>query len=472
MATLPPSPPSPTTPTPQIAGSKIFPSSPQFPNNLPETTVKTESPASIKEKNPCSTEPSSAVSITITIPSHSRWFSFGEIHATERRMLPEFFERKSPLKNPSLYLYYRDFIIRRFRENPSRKITFTEVRKAIVGDVGSVRRVFDFLETWGLINYTASEKQVKALLEEKERRTTEEGAKKLLGSAKSLCTSCKTDCNIVCFATEKVPELVLCARCFVRGSFKGGLTHADFKRIDVGGNADDKKRDWTDKDVLHLLEALLLYRDDWKRVAEHVGGGKSEKDCVKRFIQLPFAEQFMEKSVECDFEDSVQKSSPSLSPLLDASNPIMSQVAFLATVAGSSIVEAASRAAIAALDEVDGNNSRLETTDKYGDGKVLSEDQDSVISEAKVLLTKERHDVKESLSQIVGVQMKRMLEKIIHFENLELLMEREWLQLEHLRNLLFVDQLNLMQQRSRSKLDDGGKISFDASSQAETSTGP
>ncbi|XP_078438265.1 switch subunit 3 isoform X2 [Wolffia australiana] len=440
MATLPPSPPSPTTPTPQIAGSKIFPSSPQFPNNLPETTVKTESPASIKEKNPCSTEPSSAVSITITIPSHSRWFSFGEIHATERRMLPEFFERKSPLKNPSLYLYYRDFIIRRFRENPSRKITFTE--------------------------------QVKALLEEKERRTTEEGAKKLLGSAKSLCTSCKTDCNIVCFATEKVPELVLCARCFVRGSFKGGLTHADFKRIDVGGNADDKKRDWTDKDVLHLLEALLLYRDDWKRVAEHVGGGKSEKDCVKRFIQLPFAEQFMEKSVECDFEDSVQKSSPSLSPLLDASNPIMSQVAFLATVAGSSIVEAASRAAIAALDEVDGNNSRLETTDKYGDGKVLSEDQDSVISEAKVLLTKERHDVKESLSQIVGVQMKRMLEKIIHFENLELLMEREWLQLEHLRNLLFVDQLNLMQQRSRSKLDDGGKISFDASSQAETSTGP
>lgn len=106
-------------------------------------------------------------------------------------------------------MYYRDFIVRRFRENPARKITFTEVRRSLVGDVGSVRRVFDFLETWGLINYTGSEKQgAKAGVEDKEKRGTDEGTANGLGVVKSFCTTCKSECNIVCFATEKVSSLI------------------------------------------------------------------------------------------------------------------------------------------------------------------------------------------------------------------------------------------------------------------------
>lgn len=68
--------------------------------------------------------------------------------------MPEFFEGKSASKNPTVYKYYRDAIVKKFRSNPSRKLTFTEVRRWLVGDVGSIRRVFDFLETWGLINYS------------------------------------------------------------------------------------------------------------------------------------------------------------------------------------------------------------------------------------------------------------------------------------------------------------------------------
>ena len=56
------------------------------------------------------------------------------------------------------------------------------------------------------------------------------------------------------------------------------------------------------------------------------------------------------------------------------------------------------------------------------------------------------------------------MEKIVHFEELELLLEREWLQMQHLRNLLFADQLNFLQQRSRSKLEDGAdKMTVEAS---------
>ncbi|CAA7407253.1 unnamed protein product [Spirodela intermedia] len=389
MAAPPPQSPSPATPTPAAPSPGSQSSSAPLPSHgLTQAAVKNEAPTtnSAKEKSPSSLgssakEPASAsVHTAIAVPSHSRWFSFGEIHATERRILPEFFDGKSPSKNPSLYMYYRDFIVRRFRENPARKISFTEVRRSLVGDVGSVRRVFDFLETWGLINYTGSEKQgAKGGVEDKEKRGTDEGAGNGLGAVKSFCTTCKSECNIVCFATEKVPDLILCARCFVRGSFRGGLTHADFKRVDVSSSSEEKKRDWTDKDVLHLLEALLLFGDDWKKVAEHVGGGKSERDCVMRFIRLPFAEQFVEPlgsqtyaqyHQEDDHGDTktgggnvVQSSALKqmrLSPLADASNPIMSQVAFLATIAGSEIAEAASKAAIAALDEVNGDGSLLE----------------------------------------------------------------------------------------------------------------
>ncbi|CAA6670201.1 unnamed protein product [Spirodela intermedia] len=422
-------------------------------------------------------EPASAsVHTAIAVPSHSRWFSFGEIHATERRILPEFFDGKSPSKNPSLYMYYRDFIVRRFRENPARKISFTEVRRSLVGDVGSGARVFDFLETWGLINYTGSEKQGQRVawrIRRRGGRMREQATG--WGAVKSFCTTCKSECNIVCFATEKVPDLILCARCFVRGSFRGGLTHADFKRVDVSSSSEEKKRDWTDKDSCHLLE----------KVAEHVGGGKSERDCVMRFIRLPFAEQFVEP-LRWNVVQSSALKQMRLSPLADASNPIMSQVAFLATIAGSEIAEAASKAAIAALDEVNGDGSLLEDVRDSGaidgdaddDHKMSKGQEAAVIGEARALLEKEQHNIEESslglwrfrfhnsslserhessnhrfplMALALAMQMKEMLEKIIHFEELELLMEREWLQLQHLKTLLFVDQLNFLQQRSRPK---------------------
>lgn len=58
-------------------------------------------------------------------------------------------------RTPKIYKEYRDFIINKYREEPSRKLTFTEVRKSLVGDVTFLHKVFIFLENWGLINYGA-----------------------------------------------------------------------------------------------------------------------------------------------------------------------------------------------------------------------------------------------------------------------------------------------------------------------------
>lgn len=123
--------------------------------------------------------------------------------------------------------------------------------------------------------------------------------------------------------------MTLCARCYVRCNYRVGLSSSDFKRVEI---SDEGKTDWVDKETLQLLEAVLHYGDDWKKVAEHVTG-RNAKECAARFIKLPFGEQFNgpPESAEVDTELDLQNPTmPNkrihLSPLADASNPIMAQV--------------------------------------------------------------------------------------------------------------------------------------------------
>lgn len=70
--------------------------------------------------------------------------------------MKEYFDGSSISRTPKTYKEYRDFIISKYREDPSRKLTFTEVRKSLVGDVSLLHKVFNFLEKWGLINFSAN----------------------------------------------------------------------------------------------------------------------------------------------------------------------------------------------------------------------------------------------------------------------------------------------------------------------------
>ncbi|KAM1057609.1 hypothetical protein ACFX13_031631 [Malus domestica] len=141
----------------------------------------------------------------IHVLSYSSWFSPYYIHHCEVRFLPEFFDSRSPSKNPSLYEYYHNTIITESRAvNPSLKLTFTEPRKSLVGDISSVRRVFDFLEAWGLINYVPSALNKPLKWEDSSKAadvSSNEGGESLVGGAKEspkkkTCNGCKFICSI------------------------------------------------------------------------------------------------------------------------------------------------------------------------------------------------------------------------------------------------------------------------------------
>ncbi|KAJ8607342.1 hypothetical protein MRB53_040360 [Persea americana] len=89
----------------------------------------------------------------IILPSYSTWFDMRDIHALEKKALPEFFNARNRSKTPAVYKDYRDFMINTYRLNPSEYLTFTACRRNLAGDVCAIMRVHAFLEQWGLINY-------------------------------------------------------------------------------------------------------------------------------------------------------------------------------------------------------------------------------------------------------------------------------------------------------------------------------
>ncbi|GFP87194.1 swi/snf complex subunit swi3b [Phtheirospermum japonicum] len=440
--TTPPPKPSPelSSPNPQLPPSafRLHPPLPPLPPPPPPPPPRLPSlPAFLNQTLTRFTSPAILV----------RWFSWNGIHECEARFVPEFFDGRSPSKNPRVYKYYRNAIIRRFRENPNRKITFTEVRKTIVGDVGSIRRVFDFLEAWGLINYAGSTKpQLK--WEDKETKSTAAAAGQggdstsagadASAAKKRVCNGCKTPCTFACFASDK-HDMTLCARCYVRSSYRVGLNSSDFKRVEIGEEA---KTDWSDKETLQLLEGVMRYGDDWKKVAEHVSG-RSVKECVARFIKLPFGEQFdgPPESAEVDTELSLQNVTKRmcLSPLADASNPIMAQAAFLSTLSGVDVAEVAARAAVTALSDVGDRKRRASNGDKPS----LMEEEEAALVEAKSQLDKEEEELEKAVSGI-ATQTQEIEDKIVEYEEFDLEMERKRQEFQQLQNRLFVDQLTLL----------------------------
>ncbi len=56
---------------------------------------------------------------------------------------------------PQAYKEARNFIINKYREDTSRRLSFAEVRAGLEGDAGGLQRIYSFLDHWGLINYQA-----------------------------------------------------------------------------------------------------------------------------------------------------------------------------------------------------------------------------------------------------------------------------------------------------------------------------
>ncbi|KAL6882550.1 hypothetical protein ACP4OV_011240 [Aristida adscensionis] len=268
-----------------------------------------------------------------TIPASSGWFRWDGIHEAERRALPEFFGGAggagfgTATRNPRIYREYRDFIIAKYREDPARRLTFTEVRRSLVGDVTLLRKLFAFLDSSGLINFSATSSRpagqpqeagvvVEApvglqvtprppasfFAEEKRRGGGENGFRlppltsysdvfgEWMPGKAPICGYCSEECKDGDCETRE-DGFKVCTNC--------SKTNNDNKE-EATKSPDDKKESmrnhassaWTDAETLLLLEGVLKHGDDWDLIAQHVRT-KNKSECIARLIQLPFGEHML-----------------------------------------------------------------------------------------------------------------------------------------------------------------------------------
>ncbi|ROL50670.1 SWI/SNF complex subunit SMARCC2 [Anabarilius grahami] len=273
----------------------------------------------------------------IIIPSYAAWFDYNSVHAIERRALPEFFNGKNKSKTPEIYLAYRNFMIDTYRLNPQEYLTSTACRRNLAGDVCAIMRVHAFLEQWGLINYQV----------DSESRPTPMGPPPtshfhvLADTPSSLvplqpkASQTSSSQQMLSFP-DKVKDKPADLQNF------GLRTDVYSKKSGPvkNKNAASATREWTDQETLLLLEGLEMYKDDWNKVSEHVGS-RTQDECILHFLRLPIEDPYLE-----DTSSSLGPLAYQPIPFSQAGNPVMSTVAFLASVVDPRVASAAAKSAL------------------------------------------------------------------------------------------------------------------------------
>ncbi|XP_060620091.1 SWI/SNF complex subunit SMARCC2 isoform X5 [Anolis sagrei] len=305
----------------------------------------------------------------IIIPSYAAWFDYNSVHAIERRALPEFFNGKNKSKTPEIYLAYRNFMIDTYRLNPQEYLTSTACRRNLAGDVCAIMRVHAFLEQWGLINYQVDAEsrptpmgppptshfhvladtpsglvplQPKTPQGRQTDSDTKAGRKSkeiedlvtetVKGKPEMQTTASQQMLNFPDKSKEKPPDMQ-----------NFGLRTDMYTKKNVPSKskaAASATREWTEQETLLLLEALEMYKDDWNKVSEHVGS-RTQDECILHFLRLPIEDPYLE-----DSEASLGPLAYQPIPFSQSGNPVMSTVAFLASVVDPRVASAAAKSAL------------------------------------------------------------------------------------------------------------------------------
>ncbi|XP_039593648.1 SWI/SNF complex subunit SMARCC1 isoform X2 [Polypterus senegalus] len=277
----------------------------------------------------------------IIIPSYAAWFDYNCIHEIERRALPEFFNGKNKSKTPEIYLAYRNFMIDTYRLNPQEYLTSTSCRRNLTGDVCAVMRVHAFLEQWGLINYQVDTDSRPLPMGPPPTphfnvlADTPSGLVPLHHRAPQVPAS-QQMLNFPEKAKEKPTDL---QNFGLRTDIYSKKTLNKSKGASAG-------REWTEQETLLLLEALEMYKDDWNKVSEHVGS-RTQDECILHFLRLPIEDPYLENS-----DASLGPLAYQPVPFSQSGNPVMSTVAFLASVVDPRVAAAAAKAALEEFSRV------------------------------------------------------------------------------------------------------------------------
>nr|CAG8481149.1 766_t:CDS:2 [Entrophospora candida] len=402
----------------------------------------------------------------IVIPSYAAWFDMAKIHNIEKKSLPEFFNKKNKSKNPTVYKEYRDFIINAYRLNPSEYLTVTACRRNLAGDVCAIIRVHAFLEQWGLINYQVDQDTRPSSVAPPFTGHFVITADAPRGLQPYLP---KVDCTQSRYHSLKNGKLDLCLNCYSSGHYPTSMHSGDFLKMDEAQFKHAQDEEWTEQETLALLEGIELYEDDWHKIAEHVGT-RTRDQCILHFLEFPIEDPL--NGAKMSKLGPLQYQRMSFS---QADNPVLSVVAYLASIVSPNVAAAAAKSAIKELPSplpssssaVVAKNNNSETNPKESnesndvnhdtqtieegrigdivDGEIKVKNEDAMDTEVATEPKQDYEDreIQRLVNKVIKNQLKKLELKLQQFDELENVIENERKEIEKQRQLLYLERLTL-----------------------------
>eukprot|EP01006_Ploeotia_vitrea_P035513 TRINITY_DN65895_c14_g1_i1.p1 TRINITY_DN65895_c14_g1~~TRINITY_DN65895_c14_g1_i1.p1 ORF type:complete len:699 (+),score=109.99 TRINITY_DN65895_c14_g1_i1:70-2166(+) len=345
--------PSPITPSSDIGGAAgQMPPPPARSPAAPATLLRTTADASaqlLHEQQRLSAD----ARPSITVPVFAQWYRDDRIHPIEVEAFPEFFpdpqQPSNSCNNEATYRSYRDFMINVYRSTPNRYLTATEARVRLNGDASVIIRLHEFLEHWGLINHGHPE-------------TSQVSSWELAPSAYPIVWDTPTGIK---------PNDAVSYQDYVKK-----------KQAKMNPEAESEKS-WSDTELRKLLEAIEKHPENpnWNEVAKQVGGNHTAEDCLLHFLRLPIQDPFLDPPlINPGFAHKLpplpEQDTPGPSPAFSSApspafslassapspgilpapftkhnnpNPVLSSIAFLASLVSPAVANAAAAAALKEL---------------------------------------------------------------------------------------------------------------------------
>lgn len=312
---------------------------------------------------------------TIVLPSYSIWFNMKKIHNVEKESLPEFFNSSHPSKSPKIYLNYRNFMINSYRINPNEYLTLTSCRRNLVGDVGTLMRVYRFLNKWGLINYQVKPHFKPAYALERHPNGQLVG----LPYTGDYHVNYDSPRGLFPFETYKInPEKINVDKLRTVINGPSGTKQPDQSRVtphqQIEGGDPSSKRPfsggndgpaqkklridqaeilgkssiWTNEQFDQLVKAVKEHQGDWYRIAKAVDGSKTPAECILKFLQLPIEDLY--NPVRSKDVLDLLKLAPNF-PVSAVDNPVMSSLVFMTQLVDPEVAHAATEGARKIMNE-------------------------------------------------------------------------------------------------------------------------
>ncbi|KAJ8061817.1 hypothetical protein OCU04_009610 [Sclerotinia nivalis] len=294
---------------------------------------------------------------------------------------------------------------------------------------------------------------------------------------KILCFVCGVDCTRVYYHHMSPADPAasgttkgksdICSNCFMEGRYPHNHARLQYQKMEnpTYSAAPELARDWSDTEVLRLLEALESNDDDWTAVAEYVGT-RTKEECVVKFLQFEIEDKYIDvEPSSTDKSIGVGMLGPEngMLPFSQADNPLMSVIGFLASLTDPKVTAASAGKTVDAMKkslrekiekpkgsekgndkEAVSDSMEIDTTEstKQSLNEIAGFPLVAVAGRAGALASHEEREMTRLVSAAVNITLTKLDLKLKQFNEMEDILQAERRELERGRQQLFLDRLS------------------------------